>query len=115
MPSTYTSYQSRIPYVMSLLEHRCDQVAEKAANKIVEKAKAAVPKDSRRLEEAIHAERTGLMEWTVFAGDEDAFYGHMVEYGTARGGPAQPFLMPAVAEVENEINTIGLEVMDGLG
>lgn len=113
MPASYTSYNSRIPWVMTMLEHRADQVAEKAAEKIVERAKEAVPVESGRLKESIHAEHTDVMEWTVYAGDESVWYGHLVEHGTNRMG-ARPFLLPAAEATENEINQIGLEVMDGL-
>ena len=111
MPATYTSYQSRIPYVMTLIEHQVDQVVEQVADKIVEEAQARVPRgETDRLHDAIHKEHLGAGEYAVLAGDDEVFYGHMVEFGTVKM-TARPFLVPAAEAVSGEINSIGARTL----
>lgn len=110
MPATYTSYQSRIPYVMTLIEHQVDQVVERVADRIVEEAQARVPQESGRLHDAIHKEHRGVGEYAVLAGDDEVFWGHMVEFGTVKAN-AHPFLVPAAEAASQEINSIGARTM----
>ncbi len=71
-----------------------DFACKETADAIAEDAKGRVPVATGKLRDAIHVERKGLAEYVVIAGDDEAFYGHMVEFGTRRQ-PPHPFLTPA--------------------
>jgi hypothetical protein len=49
----------------------------------------------------------------VVAGNEDVFYGHIVEHGGAHSA-AQPFMVPAAEDSRGEINSIGRRALRGL-
>lgn len=75
----------------------------KAAERIVAEAKARVPRDSGDLMESIHVEKLEEAVYRVIAGDSDAFYGHMVEFGTVNTS-SRPFLMPAYEAIRSDID-----------
>lgn len=54
------------------------------------------------LGQAVHVENVGPGEYSVLAGDEDVFYGHMLEHGTTHS-PPYPFLVPALETEEDTI------------
>lgn len=86
-------YVSRIPTFARLLDDRVDRGAKGLADDIAEDAKTRAPVDTGRLRDAIHVEKQGD-DYAVLAGDDDVFYGHLVEFGTTHSG-ARPFMLPA--------------------
>jgi HK97 gp10 family phage protein len=96
---TKVTLKSGIPALISSLDDKTLDAVEEVAERIVEGAQERVPVDSGELRDAIHVESDReRKEVRVVAGDNDAFYGHLVEYGTTHT-PARPFLTPAF-EVE---------------
>ncbi len=90
-----TDWDSRIPSIAAQLDERVDAALRLGAESIEQDAKGRAPINTGRLRDAIHTERTGEGEYTVIAGDDGVFYGHLVELGTTRT-PAHPFLIPAL-------------------
>jgi HK97 gp10 family phage protein len=88
------SLKNRFPEIMVELRPRVNAAVREAAVVIQENAQERVPIDQGDLYEAIHVETVGAGEFSVVAGDDDVFYGHLVENGTTHS-PARPFLVPA--------------------
>lgn len=122
MPATL---QSKFPYVIAELRPRVSAATKQGAEAIAAEARNRVPvsDDAKtvHLRDAIHVERVGVAEYGVFAGggpedpDTDIYYGHMVEHGTARGQPPQPFLVPAAEMLQAEVVASVNIVLRGLG
>jgi HK97 gp10 family phage protein len=93
--------KSRFPQIIASIRPRVSVAVKESADAIKEGAQERVPRDTEDLYHAIHVERVGVAEYSVVAGDDDVFYGHMVEDGTAHSAP-RPFLVPA-AEVERPL------------
>jgi HK97 gp10 family phage protein len=74
-----------------------DVALNQGAESIAEEAQNRVPIASGKLRDAIHVDRKDTGEVFVVAGDDEVFYGHLVEYGTTNTG-AQPFLIPALED-----------------
>lgn len=89
----FTSLQSRIPGIMLDLPGEVDAAIKAGAEAIAEDAQGRVPVDSGALRDAIHVEQIPG-GYSVVAGNDQAFYGHIVEHGGART-PSRPFLIPA--------------------
>jgi HK97 gp10 family phage protein len=89
-------FRNRIPVITAELQPRVDLAIREAAQTVERAAKQRVPVASGQLRDAIHVEQ-GDGGTYVIAGDQEAFYGHMVEFGTTRT-PARPFLIPALEE-----------------
>jgi HK97 gp10 family phage protein len=89
------SYKSRLHKSAAEIAVLMDASARAAAETIAEDAKGRVPVATGRLRDAIHVDRDGIGEYAVIAGDNQTFYGHIVEHGGAHT-PAQPFLVPAL-------------------
>lgn len=108
MPTTLTS---RIPLIIAELDEKLIEGVEEIAEQIAEGARERVPVDSGALRDAIHVDVDG-MEVSVVAGDDDAFYGHIVEHGGVHT-PAHPFLIPAYeAERPNLEEVVGKHLED---
>ena len=109
---------SRIPEIVESIPDEMAEVLEEGANAIAEDAKQRVPVDTGALRDAIHVEQVDDLTFSVVAGSTEAYYGHMVEFGSAEGGkgrgpiPPHPFLIPA-AEVQHA--RIEGAAMDALG
>lgn len=93
--------KSRLPQIVTELRSRSSVAARIGADMIAAGAKDRVPVSTGRLRDAIHVEKTDL-GYSVVAGDTEAFYGHLVEFGTTHSG-AHPFLIPAAEAAENEL------------
>lgn len=85
--------KSRIPEIIAELPVSVDAAIKEGAEAIAEDAQERVPVDSGALREAIHVEKIEG-GYSVVAGDDNAFYGHIVEHGGVRT-PPRPFLIPA--------------------
>jgi len=100
------SYSSRLPQIALSLDERIDTALRIGAEGIASAAKSRVPVATHALQNAIHVERITEGEYAVVAGDDDAFYGHIVENGSVNTAP-QPFLIPALeAERDNVLADI---------
>lgn len=93
--------KSRLPEIALELGPLTSEGLNEGAKLIVEAAKQRVPVESGRLRDAIHIEDEG-QGIAVVAGNNEAFYGHMVEHGTTHS-PPHPFLVPAFEETKVEV------------
>ena len=94
--------KSRLPQIAAELRPRVSAAVKDSAEQVAEAAKARVPVDTGRLRDAIHVERKGPAEYAVVAGDNQAWYGHLIEHGTTRQ-PPRPFLVPTLEEQRQPI------------
>lgn len=105
---------SRLPVIAAGLDERIDEVLRNGAERIAAEALARVPVDSGRLRDAIHTtpaeDGTGHL---VVAGNNDVFYGHIVEHGGARTA-ARPFLQPAGEASRQQIVAEAAEALRSL-
>jgi HK97 gp10 family phage protein len=103
--------RSRLPKIAAELALKIDGVAEAGAEIIAQKAKDRVPVGSGQvhLRDRIHVERAEGTGWYVIAGDNKAWYGHLVEHGTRSASP-HPFLIPAAEESRKDIEAIAQAV-----
>jgi HK97 gp10 family phage protein len=88
------AYTSRIPQITIELAAKVDAALKAGAEAVERDAKARAPVNTGKLRAAIHTDRQGPGEYAVVAGDDDVFYGHLVEFGTTYT-PAHPFMIPA--------------------
>jgi HK97 gp10 family phage protein len=99
---------SRIPQVVAELAVRADSAARAGAELVERGGKARAPDAppiGEGLVEAIHVERQGPARYMVVAGDDDVFYGHMVEHGTTHSAP-HPFMVPAAEEARDPVRNL---------
>lgn len=89
----YATLHSRIPEIILDLPGEVNDALEQGVEAIAEDAKERVPVETGALRDAIHIEEIPG-GWAVVAGDDDAFYGHIIEHGGVNV-PARPFLIPA--------------------
>lgn len=94
--------KSRIPMIVAELPTVLDHVAEAGAELISATAKEKVEVSTGALRDAIHTEEIKKGTHAVVAGDEEAFYGHLLENGTTHSAP-HPFLLPALEEDRPEV------------
>jgi HK97 gp10 family phage protein len=95
-------FKSRLPQIAAQLDDRIDAGLQVGAKIIAQAARERVPRNTGALHDAIHEEKTADGEWAVIAGDTEAFYGHLVEFGTSHTA-ARPFLTPALEESQGEV------------
>lgn len=88
--------RSRLARIAATLDDHVNTGVREVAEEIAKDAQGRVPVASGRLRDAIHVEDVEGVpgQYQVIAGDDDVFYGHLVEYGTTHT-PARPFLIPA--------------------
>ena len=91
--------KSRFPEIVAELRPRVREATEKAAEMVAESARQKAPlgPGDVHLRDHISVEAEGPAGFLVLAGNEDTFYGHMVEFGTSHSAP-EPFLLPAAEE-----------------
>lgn len=102
------SYRSRLPLIAAEMHPRVEEAIDRGTEIIAGSARDKVPVDEGDLRDAIHTD-----EGYVIAGDEDAFYGHMVEHGTSHTSP-RPFLIPALEEKRAEVVALVAAALRGL-
>lgn len=95
--------RSRLPQIAIELEVIVQNELEKGAEIVVDDARLRVPVNTGKLRDAIHTDRQPDGVY-VLGGDDDAWYGHLVEHGTAHTAP-RPFLVPALEENRSEVTT----------
>lgn len=86
--------RSRLPQIALSLDPRTRAAMAIGAAGVAQEAKARVPVETGTLRDAIHVEPDGD-GWSVIAGNNEAFYGHIIENGSVRT-PPHPFLVPAL-------------------
>jgi HK97 gp10 family phage protein len=109
MPATL---KSRLPVIIVALPGATAAEAKALAEGIELRAKELAPDAppiGQGLVQAIHTE-PDEEGFRVVAGDEDVFYGHFVEFGTAQGATARPFLIPAFEEVASKAGNISFNL-----
>jgi len=88
--------RNRLPEIIATLDDELDDMANDLVKAVANEARLRVPFETGALQRAIHVERNGEGSYSVIAGDDDAWYGHIVEFGSVQSGPGQPFLLPAL-------------------
>lgn len=103
--------RSELPDIANGMKRRANRGLKEGAELVAKTAALNAPydpdEDEVHLRDRIHVERRGTGEYAVVAGDDEAWYGHLIEHGTARGGkpggrgergptPPRPFLVPAL-------------------
>jgi HK97 gp10 family phage protein len=105
--------KSRIPEIIAELNPAVSSALETAADLVEARAKDRVPVDTGRLRDAIHTaysvEKGRILAWVV-AGNNEAWYGHIVEHGGAHT-PPHPFLVPSLEDSRQEIERDVAEVV----
>lgn len=91
--------KSKIPEILESLPAELQAALTAAAELVVEDAKNRVPVSTiahEHLRDAIHVEEQadGV---AVVAGDNTAWYGHIIEHGSVNM-PPRPFLIPALED-----------------
>lgn len=107
--------KSRLPGIIAELQPRISAGVRWGAEMIAEDAAANVaygPPDVH-LAERIHVEYEGPASYSVVAGDEEAFYGHILEFGGVGHSP-QPFLIPAMDADTSDIEAYLTGILRGL-
>lgn len=98
----FRSRLSKAAAELKLIESRA---AKAAAEIVAAKARELVPvgPGEIHLRDRIHVEEADDGDgWFVVAGDNEAWYGHIVEHGGAHSAP-HPFLVPAGEQSRGEI------------
>lgn len=93
--------RSRLPEIAVEIRLVVEDAIEAGAETVAEEAKARVPVNTGRLRDAIHTDREPGGVYVV-AGDDEAWYGHLVEHGTVRT-PPRPFLVPSLDDQRDGI------------
>jgi HK97 gp10 family phage protein len=89
--------KSRIPQITIEIVIEVDDAINEGADWVERDAKARVPIATGALHDAIHKDDRQREGIYVIGGDDEIWYGHLVENGTVRTSP-QPFLVPALEE-----------------
>ena len=91
--------KSRLPAIAAELRPKVSAAVKKGAQLVAEEARERVPigPPDVHIKDDIRVARQGPAEYAVLAGDENTWYGHMVEFGTSHSAP-RPFLVPALEE-----------------
>jgi HK97 gp10 family phage protein len=114
MPATL---KTRLDGIALELQPRVAAAAKAGAEIIAEQAQQNLVTGGHiredKLGPAVHVEREGAGEYSVVAGDDDVFYGHMLEHGTTRAQP-YPFLVPALMEHEDTVVYLVQGALEGL-
>jgi HK97 gp10 family phage protein len=85
---------------------RVTGAAREGAEAVAVRAKERAPVETGALRDAIHVEKDSKpFTYNVVAGVKEAFYGHMVEFGTSHSS-AHPFLVPAAEESVGDVERI---------
>jgi HK97 gp10 family phage protein len=115
MPRQTTVHlESKLPEIIERLHPAIEAVIADGAHKVVEEAQSRVPigPPEVHLKDAIHVDRRAE-GYYVIAGDDQRWYGHMVEFGTSHSAP-RPFLVPALEAKSQEITNTAAAVIRGL-
>ena len=95
---------NRFPQIIAALNPTVEEAISHGVDLVVEDAKERVPVATGSLRDAIHKLEEDEGVYAV-AGDDDAFYGHIVEHGSTRV-PPHPFLVPALEAKQETITML---------
>ena len=99
--------RSRLDTLAASLDEEVDSPLHALAKLIEAEAQARVPVDEGDLKAAIHIEKVEDGSYLIIAGDDTAFYGHIVEFGgVGPGRQSQPFLIPAFEAVRDRADDL---------
>jgi HK97 gp10 family phage protein len=101
---------SRIPEIIASIPDELGAILEDGANAVAEDAQSRVPVETGRLRDAIHVEQLDDLTFSVVAGDEDAYYGHVVENGSVTTAP-RPFLVPAAEAQRDALDAAAMKAL----
>src|SRR5262245_57114040 len=87
--------ESRLPEIAAELRPRVSKALRMGADTIAQDARNAVPVESGDLRDSIDVAASGAGRWQVRAGNREAYYAGLVEFGTSQRA-ATPYLVPAV-------------------
>lgn len=105
MPAKLTS---RLPLIAAELQPKVDVAVRAGAEGIATHARARVhdaPPIGEGLVAAIHVEHEGPARYSVVAGNDEVFWGHLLEHGTSHS-PPYPFLIPATEDGRDEATNL---------
>lgn len=116
---------NRLKEIARSLDRQIDPAIRKAAEEVALGAQVRAPFETGALKRSIHVERQGDCDYLVVAGNREVYYGHFVEFGTARGGrpggkgergptPPRPFLIPAAEVVRQNIDRLVRDALKDL-
>jgi len=98
--------ESRFAEISLEMTARLDAAVGEIAELIVQDAKQRVPVRTGRLQKAIQKQHGKRGEWAVIAGNEKAWYGHIVEFGGVHTrSPEESAHRPHVAGYQKESRT----------
>jgi HK97 gp10 family phage protein len=95
------SLTSRFPQIAASLQPRVTAALREAADEVADEARGRVVVASGDLRDSIHVDQDGDDVYVV-VGNDDVYYGHLVEFGTAKV-PARPFLVPSLEAKRDDI------------
>lgn len=109
------SLKSRLPEIAAELRPKVSAAVKTGAEWVAEDYSASLPigPPEIHLAEHIHVERRGAAEYAVVAGDEEAFYAHILEHGGVNRPPT-PRLVPALEGRKENIEALVTGVLRGL-
>lgn len=107
--------KSRLPLIAVELQPKVSAAVKLAAEGIAAHARARAPVGAPdvHLRDSIHVQREGPAGYYVVAGNDEVFYGHMVEFGTVHSAP-RPFLVPAAEDGRDEAVNLVRAALGGL-
>ena len=104
--------KSRLPQIALQVEILVEEAIEEGAEHVAAAARQRVRVASGKLRDAIHTDDQDEGVYVV-AGDTDAWYGHLVEHGTAHTSP-HPFLVPSLEENRDTVTGMVRASLRGL-
>jgi HK97 gp10 family phage protein len=104
--------RNRLPMIIAELPARAHAAVKVGAGMIAEDAKQRVHVGTHdpHLRDAIHTEDVGPGQVAVVAGNDDVFWGHLLEHGTTHSPPF-PFLVPAFEAKRHDIQKLVIAQM----
>lgn len=110
-----SSLKSRLPMIAAELRPKVSAAVKRGAELVAADARIRVPTGPPEvhLKDHINVRRRDAAEYEVSAGNEETFYGHMVEFGTTHSAP-RPFLVPALEENRQVIEMLVREALGDL-
>jgi HK97 gp10 family phage protein len=104
---------SRIPQITRELRSDLDSGLKRGADLVAVAAEGRVSVRTGKLRASIHVAKTGISEYEVIAGNDEVFYGNMVEHGTTHSAP-QPFLVPSLEGSRSAVLALAREALRDL-
>jgi len=99
--------KSRLPEIAEELRPKVSAAIKEGAQLVAAEARVRVPigPPEVHIKNDIRVTRVGPAEYAVLAGDDNTFYGHMIEWGTSHSAP-RPFLVPALEANRQTVETL---------